>query len=261
VIELAVAFVFGLLIGSFLNVCVYRLPRDLSVVTPRSYCPECERTIAWYDNIPLVSYLVLAAKCRHCGARIPVRYPLLELATGLVFAGAVWRFGVSATAVKFAILSAILLELVFSDLDTRILPDEFTIGGTVLGLSLAYWVPMDRGLVYIWLYRGWDPRVVSVLEALLGAAVASGALWLVGWLYQKLRDREGLGFGDVKMIAMLGAYFGLQRTLLVLVLGSILGSVAGLAFILIARKDAASYELPYGTFLGIAALGFIYFWP
>jgi leader peptidase (prepilin peptidase)/N-methyltransferase len=258
-IEMVVAFLFGLLIGSFLNVCVYRMPRDLSVVRPRSYCPECEKTIAWYDNIPVLSYLLLAGKCRHCGARISVRYPLLELLTGLAFVGVVWRFGVSGAAIKFAILSAILLELLFSDLDSRILPDEFTIGGIILGLSLAIWVPMDQGLAYIWLYRAADPRLISLAEAALGAAVASGALWLVGWLYQKVRDREGLGFGDVKMIAMMGAFFGLQRTLLVLVLGSVVGTVIGLGFILLARKDAATYELPYGTFLAAAALGYIFF--
>jgi leader peptidase (prepilin peptidase)/N-methyltransferase len=204
--------------------------------------------------------LLLSGKCRHCATRIPIQYPVLELLTGLAFAGVVWRFGVSGTAIKFAILAAILLELLFSDLLTRILPDEFTIGGAVLGLSLAYWVPMDRGLASIWLYRTLDMRLISLVEALLGAFVASGALWFVGWLYEKIRHREGLGFGDVKMIAMLGAFFGIQRTLLVLVFGSIIGTVIGLGFILIARKDAATYELPYGTFLAAAALGYIFLW-
>jgi len=257
-IETTLAFGFGLLIGSFLNVCIYRLPRDLSVVRPRSYCPSCERTISWYDNVPLLSFAFLAGKCRCCRQRIPLRYPAVELLTGLVFAGAVWKYGVTPEAVKYAIMAAILVELVFSDLDSRILPDEFTKGGIVLGVLLALWVPMDPGLAHIWLSPDWDPRLASVVESLLGAAVTSGALWSVGWLYSKVRHRDGLGFGDVKMIAMMGAFLGLQRTLLVLVLGSVLGSVVGLGFILIARKDASTYELPYGTFLGAAALVYIF---
>src|ERR1700683_1987218 len=137
------AFLAGLLIGSFLNVCVYRLPRDLSVVRPRSFCPQCDKMIAWYDNIPLVSYILLRARCRHCGARIPLRYPLVELATALAFAVCCAALGPSVAAAKYSIFSAILITLIASDMEERILPDEFTLGGTVIGLAFSPFVELD----------------------------------------------------------------------------------------------------------------------
>src|SRR5690348_4331700 len=132
-LETVLAFLAGLLVGSFLNVCVYRLPRDLSVVRPRSFCPGCEKQIAWYDNIPLLSYVLLGARCRHCKARIPVRYPIVELATGAAFAVCVASLGLGWPAAKYAILSAILITLIASDFEERILPDEFTLGGAAVG--------------------------------------------------------------------------------------------------------------------------------
>jgi leader peptidase (prepilin peptidase)/N-methyltransferase len=252
-IEALLAGIFGLLIGSFLNVCIYRLPRDLSVVRPRSHCPSCEKTIAWYDNIPVLSFLLLHAKCRHCPARISYRYPLVELMTGAAFFLAVLFYGLSLPALKLCVLSAILIELAFSDLEERILPDEFTIGGIVAGVAFALFLPMEPGLVYTLMSPVTQPAVVSVAESLAGAIFTSGTLWLVGWLYLKIRKREGLGFGDVKMIAMIGAFMGIHLTLVVLIIGSVLGSVVGLLFIFLARKDS-TYELPYGTFLAIAAL-------
>ena len=139
-LEALVAFVFGLLIGSFLNVCVYRLPLDLSVVRPRSYCTACERTIAWYDNVPLLSYALLRGKCRHCQSRISARYPVVELLTGLLFFIYFLRLGPTLEAVKYCILGALLVGLLFSDLEERILPDEFTLGGTAIGLILSFFV-------------------------------------------------------------------------------------------------------------------------
>lgn len=259
--ETILAFLAGLLIGSFLNVCIFRLPQDLSIVRPRSYCPNCERTVCWYDNIPLLSYALLGARCRHCRWRIPWRYPAVELLTGALFAGAVLRFGLTPEALKWSIFAAIIVELTFSDADSRILPDEFTLGGAVAGVLLAIWIPMPQGIVAAVLLPVLGRASLSVAEALLGAAFASGALWLVGWLYQKIRHREGLGFGDVKMIALMGAFLGLHQTLVVLIIGSVMGSVVGLGYILVARKDASSYELPYGTFLGIASLLYVFAWP
>lgn len=257
-IEALLAGCFGLLIGSFLNVCIYRLPRDLSVVRPRSHCPECKQTIAWHDNVPVASYVVLGARCRHCRARIPVWYPLVELLTGLSFFLAVLLCGLSLPALKLCVFSALLIELSFSDLLTRILPDEFTLGGTVAGIVLALFVSMDPGIIYALLSPVDSLAMASVAESLAGALFTSGVLWLVGWLYLKIRKREGLGLGDVKMIAMIGAFLGVHQTLLVLIGGSVLGSIAGLIFIFAARKDS-TYELPYGTFLGLAALLFA-FW-
>ena len=253
-LETAVAFLAGLLIGSFLNVCIYRLPRDLSVVRPRSFCPACEQTIAWHDNIPVVSYFLLRRRCRHCHERISVRYPLVELATGVAFAVCIGTLGVSLAALKFCLYSAILITLVVSDLEERILPDEFTLGGLVLGLVLAAFVPLDAGMAQLFLPLSLGPRWLSVGEAVLGAGLSSGSIWLVGWLYQRVRHREGLGLGDVKMIAMVGAFLGLQWAFLTLILGSLLGAVIGLTYIFLAGKDASTYELPFGSFLGVAAL-------
>jgi len=244
----------GLLIGSFLNVCIFRLPRDLSVVRPRSFCPGCEKTISWFDNIPVLSFLLLRGRCRHCAGRIPIRYPIVELATAVAFGVCVAAFGVSLHALKYALFSAIMIALIATDIETQILPDEFTLGGTVLGLILAAFVPFPPGLMQILLPRTLSLRWISVSEAAFGAAVASGMIWFVGWLFERIRHREGMGLGDVKMIAMIGAFLGLQATLLTLIVGSLLGSVVGLGYTAIKRKDWRTQELPFGSFLGVAAL-------
>jgi len=248
------AFLAGLLIGSFLNVCVYRLPRDLSVVRPRSYCPACEKQIAWYDNIPVASYLMLGGRCRHCGAKILRRYLMVELATAAAFALCVAALGPTLPALKYAVFSAILITLLATDLEERILPDEFTLGGAAVGIALAALVPIDSGVVTFFLSNALGLRMASVAEALLSAWIAGGSIWLVGWLYQKFRHREGMGFGDVKMIAMIGAFLGFQETLLTLILASVLGAVTGVAYVLISKKDMATYELPFGSFIGLAGL-------
>jgi len=252
--QIALAFLAGMLIGSFLNVCVYRLPRDLSVARPRSFCPECEKTIAWYDNLPIASYFILRAKCRHCGARIPLRYALVELATALAFAVCAWQFGLSLSAVKYAVFAAILITLIASDFEERILPDEFTLGGLAVGLVLAAFVPMEVIWAHLVLPMSTPARWFSLAESAIGAGVSSGLIWGVGWLFEKIRHREGLGLGDVKMLAMIGAFLGLQWGLLTLMLASLLGSVGGLVYVYVARKDMSTYELPFGSFLGVAAM-------
>jgi leader peptidase (prepilin peptidase) / N-methyltransferase len=254
-IEIVLAFLAGLLIGSFLNVCVFRLPRDLSVVTPaRSFCPFCEKTIAWYDNIPVLSYILLRAKCRQCGARIPLRYPAVELSTAVAFAICVKAFGLTLPALKYAIFSAIIITLIASDFEERILPDEFTIGGSIIGLVLAWFVPMRQEFILLIMPYTWGQHLLSLGESLLGACISSGSIWLAGWLYEKFRHREGLGFGDVKMIFMIGAFLGLPAALLTLVAASLIGAVGGLIYVRIAHEDMSTYELPFGSFLGAAAL-------
>jgi leader peptidase (prepilin peptidase)/N-methyltransferase len=254
----ALAFLAGLLIGSFLNVCVFRLPRDLSVMRPaRSFCPGCEYMIAWYDNIPLLSYALLHGRCRHCREWIPLRYPLVELATGAAFAVCAAAFGLTAMGIKFAIFSAILIDLIATDVEERILPDEFTIGGTLAGVIIAAYVPMPFELAHIIASLSRvtaGPRTISVLESALAAVIALGSLWFVRWLYEKIRHREGLGLGDVKMIAMIGSFLGLEAAIVTLMVASLLGSVVGLAYIVISKKSAATYELPFGSFLGVAGL-------
>jgi len=244
----------GLLVGSFLNVCVYRLPRDLSVVRPRSHCPACEKQIAWYDNIPVLSYLLLSGKCRHCGERISLRYPLVELATAAAFAVCVAKLGLTWPAAKFAALSAILIALIATDLEERILPDEFTLGGTVLGIALSGVVPLDPGIVTFLVWGAVGPRWSSVVESVTGALLGSGLIWGFAWVYGKIRKRDVLGLGDVKMIAMLGAFLGLEEALLILCVAGFAGSLIGVIYIIAAKKDWSTYELPYGSFIGAAGL-------
>jgi leader peptidase (prepilin peptidase)/N-methyltransferase len=230
------------------------MPRDLSIVRPRSFCPACEKPIAWFDNIPLASYLLLGGRCRKCGARISMRYPIVELLTGIVFAVSVAGCGIGLPAVKWCLYGALLVGLAFSDLEQRILPEELTLGGVAAGILLAAWVPAPFGYVQLFLASWFSDRWLSVGEAVLGALAASGLMWAVRAAYFAVRHKEGLGLGDVSMLAMVGAFLGLQGALLALVLGSVAGSVVGLVYILVAKKDASSYELPFGTFLGFGGL-------
>ena len=257
-IEAFLAFGFGLLIGSFLNVCIYRWPRDLSIVRPRSHCTACQTPIAWYDNVPLASFVVLGGRCRHCRENISLRYPAVELLTGLLFFYFAYTLGPDVAAIKMCVFAAMLVTLFFSDLEQRILPDEFTLGGAGVGLVFAFFVPVpdDMAQVVLWLISRTDitGRSRSLAEAALGAALPALFLWAGGWLYYQLRHREGLGFGDVKLIAMVGAFLGLRGALYTLILGSIAGSVLGFGYIKLAHKDPATYELPFGTFLAAAAL-------
>lgn len=252
-IDVALAAVFGLLIGSFLNVCIARLPWDYSVAVPRSHCPCCGTFLAWYENIPVLSWVVLRARCRTCRARISWRYPLVELLTGACFGWAVHEAGWTWAGFRLCVLCALLIGLIFTDLDWRILPDEFTLGGLGSGLALSAIEPLPAGLLGL-LYPAASARLLSLVEAALGALFVSGVLLMVGALYARLRHREGLGLGDVKMVAMIAAFLGFEPTLLVLVFGSVLGSVFGVVWIKARRLDAATYEMPFGSFLGVAAL-------
>jgi len=246
----------GLLIGSFLNVCIYRWPRDLSVVKPRSFCPACDKPIAWFDNIPLLSFFLLGGRCRNCHQPIPVRYPVVESLTALSFGFAVWLLGPTLAGVKFCVFAAILIALLFSDLEERILPDEFTLGGAVLGVLFTTFVPPNTAIMPLLLMSVHiqNRYFIAFAESLFGAVVCSVSLWIVAVLYQKIRHREGLGLGDVKMVAMIGAFLGVYNALLTLVVASVLGAVVGLLFIWFTGKDATTYELPFGTFLAFAAL-------
>lgn len=256
--DAALALLFGLLIGSFLNVCIHRWPRGRSVVRPRSHCVRCRKMIAWYDNIPVVSFLLLRGRCRYCGRRISVRYPLVELLTGLVFFYFVLTLGATVAAVKMCVLGAILIALAFSDLEKRILPDELTLGGALVGLAFAAFVPPhdESSLGLFWLLGLHLPgRWQGLCQAAVGALLPAVFLWGGGWLYLKLRHREGLGFGDVKLMMAVGAFLGLQLALSTLLVGSLAGSVISVLYIWMAGKDASTYQLPFGTFLGLAALG------
>lgn len=255
-------FVFGLLIGSFLNVCILRIPASESIVLPPSHCPSCGASIKPYDNIPVVSWLVLAGRCRKCKSRISAMYPLVELGTGVLFLACYLVFGFGAEALKWAIFAALLIVLTITDLRERILPDKVNFAGLGLGLLLSLFTrPVDGTAPWLanHLFAYPPPEAaLSFADALIGAGAASGLLWVVAEGYFRARGREGMGLGDVKMMAMAGSFLGLQRALLTILLGSLLGSVIGIAVISIGRKGR-DFELPFGTFLGAGAILVIFF--
>ena len=258
----AFTFAFGLIIGSFLNVCILRLPEGKSIVLPASACPKCGAKIRPYDNIPVLSWLILRGKCRNCRVPISPMYPLVEFLTGLLFVCCYLAFGLTIEALKWATFAALLIVLVFTDFRERILPDVINFVGFGLGLLLSLFTPSLDGTA-LWLSGRWfdfapPAPVLSLIDALLGAALGAGVLWLIAEGYFRLRGKEGMGFGDVKMMLMAGAFLGWKRTLLTMLVGSLIGSFLGIAFILARRADS-EYELPFGSFLGMAALLVVFF--
>ena len=255
---LPLAAVAGLLIGSFLNVCIYRVMRDLSVVTPGSFCPQCEKPIAWYDNVPLLSFLLLRGRCRGCSTRISWRYPLVEALTAAAFSLVAYRYGPTLAAFKWTVFESLMIVLFWTDLEERILPDEFTLGGAVAGAAFAFFVFVPGVLGQLFLGDR-KPIWQSLFNMLAGAVLMSGPIWLAGAIYARLRKREGLGFGDVKLLAMLGIFLGVDGGLRALLLGAVGGSLISIAYLLFTRKDPGGYELPFGSFL-CAAAAFVPLW-
>ncbi len=233
--SLVVAALFGLVIGSFLNVCIYRLPHDQSIVWPASRCTTCGRELSWYENIPVLSYVALGGRCRTCRERISPMYPIVEVVTAGVFVLFYWRLGPTPFfAVRLAFACAMIVLFVI-DLQHQILPNEITLPGIVVGLVAS-----------LFLEPGWR-------DALIGAIAGGGSLWLIAWGYERLRHREGLGFGDVKMLAMIGAFLGWKLMLLTLVFASFTGSLVALILMVARRADWQS-RLPLGTFLALGAV-------
>ncbi|MEO6325072.1 MAG: prepilin peptidase [Thermoanaerobaculia bacterium] len=221
------AFCLGAIVGSFANVCIYRLPKDESIVWPGSHCPSCGQGIAFYDNVPIVSWLILRARCRRCAWPIPARYPAVELIVALLFLGAAVRFGPDVRALLAGLLGAASVILIATDLESRVLPDEITLG--TLGLALVIAALRD-----FFLHRPGTPFAAPTLVmALFGAAAGAAILLLVRWAFQLLRGVEGMGLGDVKMIAMIGALVGPVGVLLTLFFASLSGSLLGGLFVLI----------------------------
>jgi leader peptidase (prepilin peptidase)/N-methyltransferase len=231
----------GAMVGSFLNVCIHRLPRGESVVHPRSRCPHCGHQIAWFENIPIVSWVVLGARCRSCRARISAQYPIVELATALLFAACAFAFGPTLLFVSRAMFVAAMLALAIIDLRVRILPNVITLPGVVAGLLFSLVLP---------------PGIVS---ALIGAVAGAAIPWLIGEAYFRIRHIEGLGLGDVKMLAMIGAFLGWQMALVTLFAGSLLGVLVGVPITVIKRDRF--YMIPLGTFLAIGAVAATFVGP
>ncbi|MFH1176800.1 MAG: prepilin peptidase [Acidobacteriota bacterium] len=242
-LPLAVAAAYGLVLGSFLNVVIHRLPRELSLVRPRSHCPQCEALIRWFDNVPLLSYLILRARCRACGARISARYPLVELANGALLAACIWRFGLTVEGVQAVVLVELLLPLAIIDLEHHLLPDWLTLPGLVAGLGFSF-------------FGGLATMADAVAGALLGAAIPLAVMVL----YRALRGVEGMGLGDVKLLAMIGAFLGWQGALLSLCLGACAGALVGIGLIAGGRGKRDT-ELPFGSFLAAAAVAVLFAAP
>jgi leader peptidase (prepilin peptidase)/N-methyltransferase len=227
--------ILGLAIGSFLNVCIHRLPRQASIVNPPSACPQCGYALRWIDNIPIVSYALLAGRCRQCRAPISIRYPIVELLTMAVFLGHAVVFGWDLLLVPRLVFASMLIALFAIDLEHHLLPNVITLPGILVGLAFSLFLP---------------PGIVS---ALIGTLVGGGTLWLIGEAYYRYSGQEGMGGGDVKMLAMIGAFLGWKLVILTLVLSSLLGSLIGMVVIAI-RRGGMKHALPYGTFLALAAL-------
>jgi len=231
-----VGVVFGLIIGSFLNVVIYRVPRGLNISKPRSACPHCGNLIAWYRNVPVFAWIALRGRCGDCRGPISVRYPLVEAAVGVLFGVALYRWGISWSALSSMIFGASMLVLALIDYDFKILPNAITLPGIVVGFGLSFL----------------DPRITWV-DSAIGIAAGGGLLYAVAWIYLKLRHQQGMGMGDVKMIAMIGAFVGWQGVLLTIFLGSFFGSVVGLTLMKIKGREW-DYALPFGTFLALSAV-------
>jgi leader peptidase (prepilin peptidase) / N-methyltransferase len=225
----------GLAVGSFLNVCIHRIPRGESLTLPPSRCPACEYRLRWFDNIPVASYAALGGRCRKCRTRISIRYPLVELATMALFVIHGEAFGWSAVLVPRLLFACAMVVLFAIDLEHHLLPNVITLPGIAVGLISSAVLP--PGLV----------------NALLGVALGGGVLWLIGEAYYRYAGQEGMGGGDVKMLAMIGAFLGWKLVLVTLVLSSVVGSIVGLCVIVL-KRGGMKYALPFGTFLALGAL-------
>lgn len=250
--------VFGLALGSFLNVSIVRLPSKESILVPRSHCPLCKHPIRWFDNIPLLSYLLLGGRCRDCHARISPLYAIVEALTALLLVATFHRFGLSPEFVKYSALVMMLIVLIFTDLRQRRIPHAVTVFGISLGLLFSFFTQVDNRPVE-WLAERMGlflpGAVLSVLGAIVGAVTGGGLFYAVGEAFYILggRQKEYLGFGDVMLMLMVGTFLGAPLTLLTILLGSLGGSIIALSFTLAAPRFR-NYHWPYGTFLGIAAI-------
>jgi leader peptidase (prepilin peptidase)/N-methyltransferase len=279
--------VLGLALGSFLNVCIYRLPRGMSVLNPRwSACPNCKQPIAFYDNVPVLSWLLLRGRCRQCKAPISPRYLLIEVLTAALFLACSWHFGMTLATLKYWTLAFLLLGLIFTDAETKLLPDKMTLTGLGLGIVFSLFVPVNDLAaqflpVSLPVSADVSSRLLSLADSLLGAAVGASFIYGAGAIYLRARGIEGMGFGDVKLMAMIGSFLGVKLTVFTIFAASIAGSIFGVSTILMvwvkrtrrfverrhltlhdARRRAwhsaqtmyRHYEMPFGVFLGSMAM-------
>jgi leader peptidase (prepilin peptidase) / N-methyltransferase len=262
-----VVFIVGLVFGSFLNVCISRIPRGLSIIAPRSYCPHCEQPIAARDNVPVLSWLLLKGRCRNCGGSISPRYPAVELLTAVLFVASYASFGLGWIALKAVILCFLLVGLIFMDAETGLLPAEFTYSGIAVGLLLAWRFPFDSsGSEFLMWEFGVkaapSPNLLSFLDAVVAAVLGAGFFFVAWAIYYLARKRDGLGFGDIALMAMVGTFLGLKLTLPVIFFAPVMGTFYAVSLIVRLPAKAAASEpvsflsraVPFGVFLGTSAL-------
>jgi leader peptidase (prepilin peptidase) / N-methyltransferase len=235
------SFIFGAVVGSFLNVCIYRLPKGESVVFPPSRCPGCGSRIPWYDNVPIFSYLLLRGRCRTCRAAISPQYPLVEAINGLLTLFLFMRFGLSFAFVVLFLFCSALVVITFIDLEHQIIPDAISLPGIIAGFAFSFFLPQ----------LGWK-------DSLIGILVGGGSLYLVATLYQLFTGKEGMGGGDIKLLAMMGAFFGWKAVPFIIFVSSLVGSVIGVTVMLVQKKDT-KLAIPFGPFLAFGALLYIFF--
>ena len=260
-----IAGVFGAIIGSFLNVVIHRVPREESIVFPNSRCPSCGAAIAFYDNIPVVSYAILGGKCRGCRAGISPRYPAVELLTAILFAAVAYHDGLSIALPFDLVFVTALTALIFIDAEHMILPNVITYPGTALALLVRFVVPFLTTTPYFddlpslshGALAGLPVWAISMIGAVIGALIGGGSLWLMGWTWEKLRGVEAMGLGDVKMMFMVGAYLGWRLAILTIFVGVLSGSVIGILWMMRKGQRNMQMLLPFGIFLGMGAIAAI----
>ena len=237
----AFAFIFGMVVGSFLNVCICRLPKDESIVAPPSHCPHCLYQIRWYDNIPVVSYLLLRGKCRGCAAQISLQYPLVELLNGILTLFLFLRFGPTPAFAVFFLFCSALVVITFIDIEHQIIPDEISLSGIVVGFICSFFLQGN-----------------SWLNSLLGILLGGGALLLVAYAYQRVTGKDGMGGGDIKLLAMMGAFLGWKAVPFIIFVSSLVGSMVGISIMLLQKKDG-KLAIPFGPYLAFGALLYIFY--
>ena len=267
VVGYVLAGIFGAIIGSFLNVVIYRVPNDESIVFPNSRCTSCGAVIAFYDNIPVLSYLALRAKCRKCKEHISFRYPAVELLTAALFVAVAWHDGMSVRLPFDLVFVSALLALVFIDAEHMILPNVITYPGIVFAVVARIAIPFltrtphfdDLPSLINGPFEGLPIWVASLGGAVIGALAGGGSLWLMGWIWERLRGVEAMGLGDVKMMFMVGAYLGWRLTILTIFVGVLTGSIIGILLMARQRERNMQMLLPFGVFLGLGAIAALLF--
>jgi leader peptidase (prepilin peptidase)/N-methyltransferase len=261
---LPLVFIFGLLIGSFLNVCIVRLPRGRSIVTPPSHCPRCRESIRFYDNIPVISFLILRARCRKCGEPISWRYPVVELMNALFYLWIAVEFGLGGEAFLLMLFCSALIVITFIDFDHQIIPDSISLPGILIGVSVAPFYmsslaePLPFNLGHF-IPHAW-PHLISFLNSVIGMLCGALPLLIIGWVWEKLRHVEAMGGGDVKLMGMVGAFLGWKGALLTIMLGALVGSIVGIGLILLKRHQMDKV-IPFGPFLALGSVITAFYGP